>query len=133
MARTFTQIRHQGYTVRVEGLREVQRKLNRAGADAEDMRDLMHSLGQIVVDAAAVPHRTGRLAGNVRAGRGKTKAVVRAGGARVPYAGVIHYGWPARGISPQPYLTDALQARKNEIYNALEAGVNEILARNNLK
>lgn len=127
-----TEIRHNGYTVRVEGLRQVQRKLRAAGADAEDMRDLMHTLGLMVIDGAHPPARTGRLAGNLRAGKGKTKAVVRAGGARVPYAGVIHYGWPARGIRAQPYLTDALQARKQQVYAALERGLDDILARNGL-
>lgn len=126
------QISGRGASVRVDGLRQVQRKLRNAGADAEDMRDLMHALGNIVIDGASAPARSGRLAGNIRAGRGKTKAVVRAGGARVPYAGVIHYGWPARGIAPQPFLTDALRARQAQVFAALEAGINEILRKNNL-
>lgn len=132
MAGDTIEYRDGGVRVRVEGLNRVVRKLSRAGADADDMRGLMHSLGQIVVDGANVPIRTGRLDANVRAGRGKTKAVVRAGGARVPYAGVIHYGWPARGIPAQPFLTDALQARHNQIYTALEQGINDLLARNGL-
>lgn len=132
MAGDTIEYRNGGVRVRVEGLNRVVRKLSRAGADAEDMRGLMHSLGQIVVDGANVPVRTGRLSTNVRSGRGKTKAVVRAGGARVPYAGVIHYGWPARGIAPQPYLTDALQAKHDQIFTALEQGINDLLARNGL-
>ena len=122
-----------GVRVRVEGLNRVVRKLNQAGADAEQMRSLMHSLGQIVVDGAHPPHLTGRLAGTIRAGRGKTKAVVRAGGARTaPYAGVIHYGWPARGIAARPYLTESLRARQAQIYDALERGINQLLADNGL-
>jgi hypothetical protein len=34
-------------------------------------------------------------------------AVVRAGGARLPYGGPIHWGWPARHLAAQPFLTDA--------------------------
>lgn len=132
MAGDSIEYREGGVRVRVEGLNRVTRKLARAGADAEDMRGLMHSIGQIVVDAADAPVLTGRLSGDIRAGRGKTKAVVRAGGARVPYAGVRHYGWPARGIEPAPFLTDALSARQQQIYSALERGMNDLLAKNGL-
>lgn len=119
--------------VRIEGLRRTVRALEGAGTDATDLRDLMHRLGSIVVDAANPPQRSGTLAGTVRAGRGKTKAVVRAGGARAPYAGVIHYGWPARGIAPQPFLTDALQAKRGAVFAALDAGIAELLKRRDLK
>lgn len=122
-----------GTRIRVDGLNRVVRRLNAAGADAEDMRDLMHNIGNIVIAGATPPSRTGRLAGNVRAGRGKTKAVVRAGGARVPYAGVIHYGWPARGIRAQPFLTDALARRHAAVFAALEAGLDRLLQANDLK
>ncbi|SDQ11136.1 HK97 gp10 family phage protein [Microbacterium sp. cf332] len=118
--------------VRVEGLSRSMRALTKAGADAQDMKTLMHSIGSIVVDAADAPARSGALAGTIRAGRGKTKAVVRAGGARTPYAGVIHYGWPARGISPQPFLTEALQANRSAVFAALEAGIDELIQKNGL-
>lgn len=118
--------------VRVTGVRKAVRALEAAGADAQDMRDLMHDLGNIVVQAAAPPSVSGRLAGTIRAGRGKTKAVVRAGGARAPYAGVIHYGWPARGIAAQPFLTDALRAKRSEVFRTLDGGIADILRRNDL-
>ena len=72
------------------------------------------------------------LAGSIRAGRGKTKSVIRAGKARVPYAGVTHYGWPARNIAPHPFLTDALQQEASEIYDQLDRGLMAILAKNGL-
>jgi hypothetical protein len=118
--------------IRVTGLRRTVRALEQSGADAQDMRDLMHALGSIVVDAANPPAVSGALAGTIRAGRGKTKAVVRAGGARVPYAGVIHYGWPAHDISPQPFLSEALQAERSDVFSALEEGLEAITRRNNL-
>jgi hypothetical protein len=118
--------------LRVSGLRTTVRDLERAGADTQDMRQLIHTVGMIVVRAATAPVRSGKLEGTIRAGRGKTKAVVRAGGARAPYAGVIHYGWPARGIQAQPFLVDALQAQRNNVLQALETGIDEILRKNNL-
>lgn len=117
---------------RVDGLRRTIRQLERAGADAQDMRDLMHEIGSIVADAAGPPVLTGTLQGTIRAGRGKTKAVVRAGGARARYAGVIHYGWPARDITPQPFLSDALTARASDVYQALDEGLKIITHRNEL-
>lgn len=119
-----------GLNLRVEGLGRTLRQLQQAGAKAEDMRDLMHQLGTIVVLAARpmAPRLSGALAASIRPGRGKTKAVVRAGGARVPYAGVRHYGWPARNITPDPFLTNALQATRPAILAQLENGMADLLA-----
>ncbi len=122
-----------GVRVRVDGLKKTLSRLNKAGTDAEDMKDLMHDLGEIVVKGATPPSgTTGALAGSIRAGRGKTKAVVRAGGAKAPYAGVIHYGWPARNIKPHPFLTDSLARRHDQIFTALEQGIDALLAKNDL-
>lgn len=108
------------------------RALTRAGADAEDMKDLMHSIGMIVVSAAAPPVVSGNLASTIRAGRGKTKAVVRAGGAKAKYAGVIHYGWPARNIAATNFLSEALAANRGEVFDALKRGIDELLKKNDL-
>lgn len=120
--------------INVQGLRRTLRALEKAGADAGSMRTLMHEIGMIVVRAAApkAPYLTGSLRGNIRAGRGKTKAVVRAGGARVPYAPVVHYGWPERGISPQPFLVSAAQQQRPAMFAKFEQGVGQLLHKNNL-
>lgn len=114
---------------RVEGLSKTLRALEAAGSASEEMRNLMHTIGMIVVDAGRpnAPVLSGALASTARAGRGKTKAVVRAGGARTPYAGVIHYGWPKRGIRPQPFLVDALQATRGAIFAELDEGIADLL------
>lgn len=118
--------------VRVEGLKKLQRAFKQAGVDAQDQKELMHELGMIVVKAAMPPVLTGRLQSSMRAGRGKTKAVVRAGGARVPYAGVQHYGWPAHNIEAKPFLLQAIQSRQTELVAKIDDGVAEILRKNNL-
>lgn len=118
--------------VRIEGLGKTMRALSKAGADTQDMKQLMFEIGMIVVRAANPPSITGALESTMRAGRGKTKAVVRAGGRKVPYAGVIHYGWPAHSIEAQPFLTNALQAQRNSVLNALDGGIGEILRKNEL-
>lgn len=119
--------------VRVEGLNRTLRAMSKAGADAADMKNLMHEIGMMVVHAANPPRVSGRLAGTMRAGRGKTKAVVRIGGARAPYAGVIHYGWPARNIAPNPFALVALQGQRGRVLARLDSGIGEILAKNDLK
>ncbi|GMA34741.1 hypothetical protein [Demequina litorisediminis] len=118
--------------LRVEGLGRTLRDMSKAGADAEDMKDLMHSLGLLVVNASQPPTDSGTLATTLRAGRGKTKAVVRAGGARAKYAGVIHYGWPARNIEPQPFLSDALNKTRPQILKALNDGLGDLLKKHDL-
>lgn len=125
-----------GVQVRVTGLNESLRALSRAGADAEDMRDLMHSTGEIVATSArrrAQVGATGNLRNSLRAGRGKTKAVVRAGSAvRVPYAGVQHYGWPARNIPGSMFLVQALHAESAAVTTHIEQGLRDLLRKNAL-
>lgn len=133
MAGDFEVAAGDGVRLQVTGLSKTIRALSQAGADAEDMRNLMHSIGLLVVDAANPPVVSGALAGTVRAGRGKTKAVVRAGGALAPYAGVIHHGWPARGIPENQFLTHALQRQQASALQALDAGLSDLLRKNNLK
>jgi len=124
--------RYRGVSVRTQGLAKTARALEKAGADSTDMKQLMYDIGMLVVRASLPPVLTGRLASSIRAGRGKTKAVVRAGGARVPYAGVIHYGYPARNIEPQPFLLQALQQERGDVFTKLEDGIDDILRKNNL-
>lgn len=122
-----------GLTLRVEGLGKTLRAMEAAGADSEEMKSLMHSLGMVVVRSANPPALTGTLAATLRAGRGKTKAVVRAGGARAPYAGVVHYGWPARNIPDNEFLTEALNRTRPQILANLSNGLGDILKKHDLK
>lgn len=118
--------------VTIKNLNKVTRALTKAGVDAQDQKALMHEIGMIVVRAAQPPVRSGALAGSMRAGRGKTKAVVRAGGARVPYAGVIHYGWPKHNIEANPFLLKALESQRDEVYKKLDEGMGDVLRKNDL-
>lgn len=125
----------EGVQIRVEGLNQALRALSRAAADAEDMRDLMHSAGQMIATSASTRAQvgaTGNLRDSLRAGRGKTKAVVRAGGARVPYAGVQHYGWPARNITGSMFLVRGLRAEQDRVLTHIEQGLQQLLRKNAL-
>ena len=116
-------------SVRVEGARELRRTLKRAGVSVEDLKDANAAAGAIVVAAArpTAPRRSGRLAGTIRASRAAASATVRAGGASVPYAGVIHWGWPAHHITAQPWLSEAATSTESAWLAAYEAGVGKLL------
>lgn len=119
--------------VRVTGLSKTVRNLGRAGVGAQDLKQLMHDIGMLVVRAAKLPVRSGRLNATLRAGKGKTKAVVRAGGARAPYAGVINYGWPAHNIAPAAVPLEAtVAAERADILEAINDGVEDLLRKNDL-
>lgn len=107
----------------------LRRTLRAAGRDLADIKAAHRAAGNVVRGRATgtAPRRTGRLAGTIRVGATATSAYVRAGRASVPYAGPIHWGWPRRGIAPQPWLSEAatdtetvwIYFYEKEIQNAL--------------
>lgn len=110
-----------GPVIEVEGARELRRTLARAGHEIDDMVAANAEVSAFVAARAksAAPRRSGRLASSVRGNKAKSSAVVRAGGARVVYAGVIHYGWARHNIEPQPFLVNTAHSTElqwREIY-----------------
>ncbi|GAA4698265.1 hypothetical protein [Nocardioides nanhaiensis] len=101
---------------KVEGLNQVVRALQEIGFETDDLKDAFSRIAQEGAQIAAqeAPKRSGRLSGDVRGNRAKSKAVVAAGRSSVPYAGPINYGWRARGIAPNPFMqrTDNRMAPK---------------------
>jgi hypothetical protein len=63
-----------------------------------------------------VPVRTGALKGSIRTAAQQRRVIVRAGGARVPYANPIHWGWFRRGIKPNQFFSRAIAGKIDEIY-----------------
>jgi hypothetical protein len=74
------------------------------------------------------PRRTGRLAGSTRPVWDRATAAVTAGGPGIPYAGVIHWGWPARNIRPQPWLAETLQEYQSAAVAAIDERVTHIVS-----
>jgi hypothetical protein len=96
--------------VKIEGLRETVRNLERLGVAVEDLKEAFSSISREVVAEAAgvVPVLEGALRATIRAANTKNRAVIKAGFARnAPYAGAINYGWPAHHIAYSGFLTDA--------------------------
>lgn len=115
--------------IRITGLRAVLKSAQDAGASADDLKEAMAQVAGLVVDAARPLARreSGDMAASIRAGRAKNRARVLAGSARVPYAGPQHYGWTARGISPNPFLTDALTRKRVEVLAELDRQIGRLL------
>jgi hypothetical protein len=115
--------------VRVSGLGDAARALKRAGIDATDLRDVVYDVGMIVVNAADIPVLSGALKASLRAGRGKQKAVVRAGSASVPYAAATEYGFSARNIPASLAINQARDEHIGEIVDRFESGIEDVLRR----
>jgi hypothetical protein len=93
----------------VTGAKELRRTLKQAGADMGDLKAVNRRVGELVADAARprVPVRSGRLVASIRPAAAAAKVTIRAGSARLPYAGPIHWGWPKHHITANPFLSDA--------------------------
>jgi hypothetical protein len=130
--------------VYVKGANEVARALKENAPDLlKELKAENKRLAEMVAGTARtlVPVRSGRLAKTIRAGVTAKTGVVRAGAGgvnSVPYAGPIHFGWfvrkpPAIGgpILPQPFLYDALDARRDEVMERYTVAVQTIATKFN--
>lgn len=116
--------------VKVEGARELEATMHRAADDVGDLSSAASQSGSQVAQVARglAPVRSGRLVGTIRAAqptsaRAVTAGGVTAGGPGVPYAGPIHWGWAARNIQAQPFLTDALAQTESSVVNTYAEAV----------
>lgn len=122
--------------LQIDGLREINRDLRNMSQQArDDMKNTHREAGEIVARAAKVlaPVRTGLLASTVVSAPTQRQGRVRVGrGQSVPYAGPVHFGWPARRIAPRPFIYDALDMRRDEVRDAYVARVNQLVIKNGL-
>jgi hypothetical protein len=108
--------------IKIEGLSKIQKDLRKLSTDALDLNKeeflaTNKRVAEIIIDESKkyVPVLTGALAQALRNASTKKSAKVRAGNVGVPYAGPIHFGWPSRGIRPNPFLYDAIDRRRDEV------------------
>jgi len=115
--------------IRVEGMRELSRSLKGLDTAIKDLSAANLAAAQVVEKAAVplTPKRTGRLRQTLRSSGTKTGGRVRAGKKAVPYAGVIHFGSPKRGIRPRPFLYDAADQRRGEVVAVFENRVSALI------
>ena len=105
--------------VTVDGGRALRRRLRRIEGGLQELKAEHRWVAGYVLGRASpgTPRRTGRLAGTGRSSGTNTSSIVRFGRASVPYAPVIHYGWPARHILPQEWVINAAQ-RSEPVWTA---------------
>ncbi len=120
--------------VQVTGLAQLNKALTSIGFDFSELSEANFAIAKMVADRATTlaPKRTGALAGSIKGVKDKNKVRVSAGNAKVPYAGVIEYGWAKRRIKAQPYLTKAGAELRNEIKQQYENNIKEIIRKNGL-
>lgn len=121
--------------IRVEGLNRVVRALLEIGVEVDDLKEAFSSIADHGARLAAsfAPKLSGRLAGDVRGNRARSKAVITAGRASLPYAGPINYGWRAHNIEPSGFMQRADQALQPYSLQLLETEINEAIARRGLR
>jgi hypothetical protein len=93
--------------VTVVGEKRLAVTMHAAATDLADMSETNAKVARFLTARARAraPRRSGRLAAS-GAGRGtRDEALVEFA---APYAGPIHFGWPARHIGAQPFAAQAL-------------------------
>lgn len=118
-----------GGGVRVEGLNALTRDLQKLGAEIDDLKDVFAEIAREGAAKASsfAPVLKGTLAADVRGNRAKSKAVITAGRASVPWAGPINYGWPVRNIAPALFMQRADEAMGPRAVQMLDEGIDKII------
>ena len=121
-------------TITVEGARELRKALRDLDGATADLKAAHADSANIVAQRAMqiVPRRSGTLGSSIRSTGQAAAGVVRSGRASVPYAGPVHFGWPRRNISPQPFLYDALDERRGEVLDMYEERVASLIKKYDL-
>lgn len=130
--------------VKVVGLASAQKAIREAGdADGVIKKSNIQAANTVLTLAKTpgfAPVRTGKLWRSLRVSKSSTTASVLGGGARVPYANPIHWGWfvdkntgMKKNIMPNPFLYRAFDRRREEVvttyFDNMEAQLQKIAAK----
>lgn len=118
-----------GSGVQVQGLNEWVRGIGKFEGGVQDLKSVFRKIGENVASEAKsrVPHKSGALSAAIKPSNAKNKAVVRAGSARVPYAGVQNYGWPKRSIKATHFLDSAADDKQDETVHLLNVELGNLI------
>lgn len=112
--------------VKVEGAKRLRKTMKAAGADMKDLSRLNKEAANIVLPVAKAlapvgDPKGGSIRNTIRAGATQKAGIIRAGNAKMPYAGMLHYGTPGgftdvlgrpNALKPQPWV--AMAAKQTE-------------------
>lgn len=129
--------------IEVQNLGLTIKALKELGADQKSLQEPGYLAAELLIKSARtlVPVRTGALQASMRPRRIQRGGSVQAGGKRVPYANPIHWGWLVvssahkgslkpgtyRGIKPQPFFSEALGYKKQEILDTYERAMRKLI------
>ena len=119
-------------TLNVEGAKELRRLAKKvAGAEANKaMKEGHRKVSTLIADHAKVattPVDSGALAASIKAAPTASKAMVQAGaGKSRDYAGVQHFGDPARNIPASMYLSESVSEEWRTVKEAYEKFIHEL-------
>jgi len=122
-----------GAELRITGLKETVRKLQKLGADGQDLKAAMHRIGIKSVERARthVPVRTGALLNSIRAGAAKTNVTIRSGSAKVKYAAYVEFG--TSKMAARPFMRLAAAETAPDAKAELDKELRTILSKVGLK
>jgi hypothetical protein len=124
-----------GGKIEVIGLKEAQKALRTLSKESRDnMKQTHREAGQIIVEAATplVPRESGTLLTSIKSAPLQRQGRVRIGSAAIPYAGPIHFGWPARKIRPNPFIYEVLDGKREEVKRLYLERINQLIKNNDL-
>ncbi len=123
--------------IKITGLKETIGAMNRLSTEAAvEIRVINIDAAETIARDAAVraPRLLGILADSIIASSSqKGYAAYVSVGKGLLYAQPVHWGWPRRGIAPQPFLYEALDARREEVTAKYEAGIKKLADRFGVK
>lgn len=98
-------------------------------ADLGDLTNVNRRAAEVVLPAARarIRNRTGTLAASGRVTASRTRSAVVFGGRAVPYAGPIHFGWPAHNIEANPFAWEGADDRKGQVAELYEREIDGLV------
>jgi hypothetical protein len=120
--------------VDVKGVDVVTAILLKFSDDLKTFNGFGSEIGKLITNnaSAIVPRKTGALAASIGSTVTEYGLQVYAGSTAVPYAGVIEYGWPAKGKQEKPYLRPAVYNNIEAIIRKYEDGISDRIKKYNL-
>lgn len=113
--------------LRVAGLESLERDLAGIGVKLSDLDFAGIASEGMRLAASFAPKRSGKLAASIKGSKSKSRATIRAGSSRVPYAAAINYGWRKRNIEPVGFMQKADAVLRQRVPAELEAQMRRII------
>lgn len=114
--------------LRMTGLEEVERDLKAIGVKLSDLDFAGIASEGMRLAASFAPNKSGKLRASIKGSKSKSRATIKAGGARVPYAAAINYGWYKRNIQASGFMQKADVVLRQRVPAELEAQMKRIIA-----